>query len=282
MPFGAITKTMAAATGAPAAIIMSTSTIATITSSTPSRVSVPRAGNLEINLEDVPGSLPLCQPTGRTCITGRETRTELASRPGQPSAMPVSGVVPGRPGQGPGERPGTQPAKPGQAAGPKAETRPAQVAKPVQPKVKPAGGPNNVLADKNGNVYKRDNQGNMKPAAKPATRPAAASRPAPRPSVDTRQLNRDYAARQRGEVRTQNFARASASPRPSYSRPSGGGARLPRGQSAFGRRWRSRRRWWRWRWRWRRSRRPALGFRTLEELKRRTMACYGSLAKAAE
>ena len=77
--------------------------------------------------------------------------------------MPVSGLAPGRPGQGPGERPGTQPARPGQAAKPKPETRPAQAVKPVQPKVKPAGGPNNVLADKNGNVYRRDNQGNMQP-----------------------------------------------------------------------------------------------------------------------
>ena len=178
---------------------------------------------------------------------GNENR--LASRPGQPA----SGVVPA-PGQG-RERPGAQPARPGQAAGPKAEARPAQAAKPAQPKVKPAGGPNNVLADKNGNVYKRDNQGNMRPAAKPATRPtassrpAAASRPTPRPSVDNRQLNRDYAARQRGEVRTQNFARASAPrpsaprPSPSISRPSGGGG----GGGA-------RRRWW-----WRRSRWPALG-----------------------
>jgi hypothetical protein len=157
---------------------------------------------------------------------GNENR--LAARPGQPSTLPASGVVPGRPGQGPGVRPGTQPARPGQAAGPKPETRPAQAPKPSQPKVKPAGGKNNVLADKNGNVYKRDNQGNMKPAVKPAARPAA-SRPTPRPSVDTRQLNRDYAARQRGEVRTQNFARASSSrpsvsrPSPSVSRPSGGG-----------------------------------------------------------
>ena len=173
------------------------------------------------NLEDVLGGLPPCRPTRRTCITGRETRPSWPPGPANPLPCRSAALFPVALVQGAGERPGTQPARPGQAAGPKAEARPAQAAKPAQPKVKPAGGPNNVLADKNGNVYKRDNQGNMKSAAKPATRPAAASRPTPRPSVDSKQLNRDYAARQRGEVRTQNFARASA-PRPSVSRPSGG------------------------------------------------------------
>lgn len=178
---------------------------------------------------DKPGGRPgqpTTLPANRANLYNRPgNENRLASRPGQPSTRPASGIVPSRPGQGPGERPSTQPAKPGQAARPKAETRPAQGAKPAQPRVKPAGGPNNVLADKNGNVYKRDNQGRMKPATKPASRAAAASRPAPRPSVDTGHLNRDYAARQRGEVRTQNFARASAAPRPSYSRPAGGAAR---------------------------------------------------------
>ena len=38
-------------------------------------------------------------------------------------------------------------------------------------------------------------------------------------------MNRDFAARQRGETRTQNFQRASAASRPSpgFSRPGGGG-----------------------------------------------------------
>jgi hypothetical protein len=198
-----------------------------------------------------PATLPANQPNLYN-RPGNDNR--LASRPGQPAGMPARGFAPGRPGQGPGERPGTQAARPGQAAGPKVETRTAQAAKPAQPKVRPAGGPNNVLADKNGNVYKRDNQGNFhqhqegqwKPAAAPATRPAASPRPAPRaerpvasprptpvarpaaaprPSVDHGQLNRELAARQRGEVRTQNFARASAGPRPNVSRPMGGGPR---------------------------------------------------------
>jgi hypothetical protein len=176
---------------------------------------------------------------------GNENR--LASRPGQPGSRPGSGVAAGRPGQGPGERPGARPGGPAQAARPKAATRPAQ------PKVRPAGGQNNVLADKNGNVYKRDNKGNYqqrqgnqwskpggggpsRPAAatRPAQRPQAAARPAqqpqrpaaaPRSSFDAGQMNRDFAARQRGEARTQNYQRASAASRPSggFSRAGGGG-----------------------------------------------------------
>jgi hypothetical protein len=176
---------------------------------------------------------------------GNENR--LASRPSQPATRPAAGVAGG---------------KPGQAARPKAQTRPTQAARPSQPKVRPTGGQNNVLADKNGNVYRRDNQGNYqqrqggqwKPATTPSTRPAASTRPAQRPQAGARpapqpqrpaaarptpatrpaaasrpafnssQLNRDFAARQRGEMRTQNFQRASAASRPAgVSRPSGGG-----------------------------------------------------------
>lgn len=183
---------------------------------------------------------------------GNENR--LASRPGQPGARPGSGVGPGRPGQGPGERPAAQ------AGGPKAATKPAQAARPGQSQVRPAGGPNNVLADKNGNVYKRDHQGNYqqrqggqwKPATTPAARPTPSTRPTPqpqrptaaprptpstrpaaasRPSFDSGQLNRDFDARQRGEMRSQNYQRASAAsrPSPSYSRPGGGGDGRPSG-----------------------------------------------------
>ncbi len=189
---------------------------------------------------------------------GNENR--LASRTGQPGTRPSGGVAPGRPGQGPGERPGVRPGPPGQAGGPKPATRPAQAARPSQPQARPAGGQNNVLADKNGNVYKRDKQGNYQqrqggqwkpattaaakptPSTRPAPqpqRPAAAPRPtpttrptaAPQPSFNSSQLNRDFAARQRGETRTQNYQRASAAsrPSPSYSRPSGGGYGRPTG-----------------------------------------------------
>ena len=182
---------------------------------------------------------PATLPANRQNLYNRPgNENRLAARPGQPSTLPVSGVVPGRPGQ---------------AAGPKPEIRPAQAAKPAQPKVKPAGGPNNVLADKNGNIYKRDNQGNFKqhqggqwkPATTPPSRPAASPRPTPaprpvatpRPSFDSGRMNKEFAARQRGEVRTQNFARAStprpsvSRPSPSISRPSGGGGR---GGGGFG------------------------------------------------
>ncbi|MHB8067858.1 MAG: hypothetical protein ACYDIC_08155 [Desulfobaccales bacterium] len=186
---------------------------------------------------------------------GNENR--LASRSGQPGTRPGSGVGPSRPGQGPGERPTARPGGPAQAGGPKAATRPAQAARPGQPQVRPAGGQNNVLADKNGNVYKRDNQGNYqqrqggqwsKPGgggpsatARPAQpRPQPSARPAPQPqrpaaaprsSFDSGQLNRDFAARQRGDTRTQNYQRASTAsrPSPSYSRPSGGGGGRPSG-----------------------------------------------------
>jgi hypothetical protein len=187
---------------------------------------------------------------------GNENR--LASRTGHPATRPAGGIAASRPGQGAGERPGVRPERPGQATGPRPETRPAQAARPAQPKVRPAGGQNNVLADKNGNVFKRDSQGNFqqrqgnqwatagseraaarpapsarpsprleRPAAAPAARPAAASRP----RADTGSLNRDFQARQRGEQRTQNFQRASAPSRPSGGGGNfrGGGGGSPRG-----------------------------------------------------
>ena len=180
-----------------------------------------------------PGARPGERP-GRPSTLPAERRN-LYNRPGnenrlasRPATLPAGGA--GRPGgpakQGPGGplagKPATLPAG-----------RPA--AKPVQPKVLPAGGRDNVLADKNGNVYKRSNQGNWqerqgnqwaKPgAAAPRPGPAPA-RPATRPSPDIGQLNRGFAARQRGDTRVQNFQRANPAPRPSGGggRPAGGGA----------------------------------------------------------
>jgi len=198
---------------------------------------------------------PVVSPQNRSNIYNRPgNQGNLAARTQRPETRPASQVKPAtqpaRPGQA--VKPGTQPGKPGPAAG----TRPAA----TQPKVRPAGGQNNVLADKNGHVYKRDNAGNWQQrqgnqwsgagAAKPAARPATSPRPTPptditrrpqpgtmhpptatRPSYDSGQLNRDYQARQRGETRTQNFQRSqgasysrpSPSPSASFSRPSGGG-----------------------------------------------------------
>ena len=95
---------------------------------------------------DKPGGRPgqpSTLPANKTNLYNRPGNEQsLASRPGRPAAMPVSGVVPGRPGQGPGERPGTKPAKPGQAARPKVETRPTQAAKPAaaRPQILPDAG----------------------------------------------------------------------------------------------------------------------------------------------
>jgi hypothetical protein len=208
---------------------------------------------------------PVVSPHNRPNLYNRPgNENRLASRGGQPGARPGAGVAPGRPGERPGERPGARPDKPAQAARPKAETRPSQAARPAQPKVRPAGGQNNVLADKSGNVYKRDNQGNWqqrqgnqwsKPGATgPAARPTASARPstpgarpaaAPRPGFDSGQLNRDFAARQRGDTRSQNFQKAGTASRPSFggggsrpgggiSRPSGGGGGGPRGGGGGG------------------------------------------------
>ena len=187
-----------------------------------------------------PGERPGVRPgerPGRPSTLPAERRN-LYNRPGnenrlasRPTTLPAG--LAGRPGGPATPRPGgPQAGKPATLPA----TRPA--AKPVQPKVRPAGGRDNVLADKDGNVYRRDQSGNWqsrqgnqwskpgaalpagKAAARPATRPVAA-----RPSPNTGQLNREFAARQRGEMRSQNFQRSqSVSPGGKGGRPSSGGA----------------------------------------------------------
>jgi hypothetical protein len=173
-------------------------------------------------------------------------RQNLYNRPGNENRLASKPATRPAAGERPAARPEQRPGQVGQAK--PGAGKPGQV-KPAQPAARPTGGQNNVLADKSGNVYKRDNQGNWqqrqgnqwtKPQAarpstpQPSTRPTditqrtpRSAMPAARPSYDSGQLNRDYAARQRGEARTQNFNRASApsrpSPSPSFSRPSGGG-----------------------------------------------------------
>jgi hypothetical protein len=154
-------------------------------------------------------------------------------RPGRPATRPVAGVRPERPATPPAA--GVKPVRPG------AQPRPA-----TRPQARPAKGPNNVFADRNGNVYRRDNKGNWQQrqgnqwakaqAARPASRPsrpAGVSRPTPRPvqpaarpSFNASNLNRNFQARQRGQVRTQNFQRVQRSP---AFRPSGGGGGRPAG-----------------------------------------------------
>lgn len=116
--------------------------------------------------------------------------------------------------------------------------------------------PNNVLADRDGNVYRRNPDGSMdmrdKTGWKPTTRPGAETKPAtpgtgaqnrpampstgskdlsPRPTTrDRQQIERDYRARDRGTQRTRQAQPyrqsrpAQPSTRPS-TRPSGGGGR---------------------------------------------------------
>jgi hypothetical protein len=184
-----------------------------------------------------PGERPGVRPgerPGRPSTLPAERRN-LYNRPGNENRLASRPTtLPGGPGGRPG---GSATPRPGGPQAGKPATLPAArpAAKPAQPKVRPAGGRDNVLADKNGNVYKRDNQGNWqsrqgnqwsKPGAAALPAGKAAARPAARPSPDTGQLNRDFAARQRGETRTQNFQRANPAPRPSGGggRPSGGGA----------------------------------------------------------
>jgi len=87
-------------------------------------------------------------------------------------------------------------------------------------------GANNMFADRNGDVFRRNNDGSWEQRdkagwSKPDT--GLATRPADRPSASSRPsgLERDYQARERGNSRTQSFQRS----RPSGSRSFGGGGR---------------------------------------------------------
>jgi len=133
-----------------------------------------------------------------------------------------AGVKPSRPSQQPADRPG-------QGGG---ATRPSQ--QPAK-----GGGKNNVLTDRQGNVY-RDNGGNKydkmgsngkweganKPSQQPAGGAGNAKQKGPTMTPDTRQqLDRDMQNRNRGQQRTnnyQNYQRSSPSAQP---RGGGGGMR---------------------------------------------------------
>jgi hypothetical protein len=114
--------------------------------------------------------------------------------------------------------------------GVKSTPRPAQ-----QPaggsRVKPSQKPNNVYADRNGDVYRnnngnwqsRDNKGNWQNTGnktKPSQQPSASQRPSasqqPRPSNND--LNKQYQARERSNQRSQGYQRAGG-------RSGGGGGR---------------------------------------------------------
>ncbi|MGA9755691.1 MAG: hypothetical protein WBV23_11175, partial [Desulfobaccales bacterium] len=129
-----------------------------------------------------PGS-PTTLPSRRPNLYTRPgNQNLLASRPGKSTTLPAQAV-----------KLGVSRPRPAQA------TRPAGVPRPAQPKVLPAPGRNNVFADKQGNVHRRDSQGNWqtrqgnqwsKPQApvRTATRPSQARQP----GFDSTRMNREF------------------------------------------------------------------------------------------
>jgi hypothetical protein len=189
------------------------------------------------------GGRPIYHPVTRPGERPRPTpyagnRPNIYNRPGNQN------LLASRPGTHPATRPaaGVKPERPSQAARTRPETRPGQ----AKPQLRPTTGRNNVIADKGGHVYRRDAQGNWqqrqgnqwsrpqaaaRPATRPVTPPSPATRPSQvarpttpaRPSFNTSQLNRDFQARERGQVRTQQFQRAQSAPAFRSSSPSAGG-----------------------------------------------------------
>jgi hypothetical protein len=182
-------------------------------------------------------------------------------RPGNPGYIPPRykpgvGQKPGqpRPGTLPATRPGgnniynkgpnvDRVAKPGTIAGGGAgaarpTTRPSTGAggttRPATTQTRPSTRPNDVYADRNGDVYRQNKDGNWQsregnkwqntPSTRPSTQPGASTRPSPSPS-----LQREAQARQQGYNRSQSYNRGSSGasrPAPSSrggGRPSGGG-----------------------------------------------------------
>ncbi|MEN8117734.1 MAG: hypothetical protein ABFS16_12185 [Bacteroidota bacterium] len=111
---------------------------------------------------------------------------------------------------------------------------------------RPSTKPNNVFADRDGNIHSRDKSGNWtqknkrpskrpdlpnKSAQRPSTRP---TKPATRPSSRPQQLERDYNNRSRGTTRYNNYQYNRSAPAtrsrsmPSRSAPSRGGGRMRR------------------------------------------------------
>lgn len=145
------------------------------------------------------------------------------SKPAQPSQRPSQG----------GGKPSTQPSQRPSQGGTKPST---------QPSAKP--GDNNVLTDKQGNVYRDKGNGNIQQMDKNGkwqnTKPSAGTQPStgagPRANQgmtpDTRQqLDRDMQNRSRGQQRTNNFnQQRMSSPSRGYS---GGGGRSMGGGGGF-------------------------------------------------
>jgi hypothetical protein len=169
------------------------------------------------------------------------------ARPGPPPPggrpTPYYGGAAGRP-----PPPASLYQRPSNKAAVVAPPRPVATPRPAPP-ARPT--PNNVYADKNGNVLRQNQDGNWqqkdkggwKPAGTttPATRPAPATPPAPNPRPSPApapaarpaptspaarpsarpappQIQQDYRARQQGNARVQSY-QSSAAPRPAPSRP---------------------------------------------------------------
>ena len=144
-----------------------------------------------------------------------------------------AGVKPSKPSQ-PAQRPA-------QGGGTKPSTQPAGNRPSTQPATKP--GTNNVLTDKQGNVYRDKGNGQMQQmgqngkwqdtrAAQPSTGSGGRSGPTAKPSTkpaispDTRQqLDRDMQNRQRGQQRANGYQNHQRSGGAARSYGGGGGAR---------------------------------------------------------
>lgn len=180
-----------------------------------------------------PGTRPATGTPGTRPVTDNNNRLP-ATRPGTGNSdNRLPATRPGNPDNGstrpapanPGNRlPSTgNPANPGNRLPADNNTNPGnrlpatRPAPSVTPQPRPSRQPNNVFADRQGNVYQRDNQGtwnqrnNQNRTWQPTTQPPA-------------NINRESQMRDRGNMRTNNFNQQSRpAPAPS-ARPAGGGA----------------------------------------------------------
>jgi hypothetical protein len=161
-----------------------------------------------------------------TGIAGKDmSKVDFASRP---TAKPGTGSKPttgARPGTGgPATKPTTA-AKPGNGGQTTKPSTGGPSTKPTtpttRPTVKPSTQPNNVFADRDGNVYQRDNKtGNVQQNKGGNTWD--------RPSNNNNRMYNPTNDRNRGSNRAKNYQQARPAPRPTPSarpaaRPAGGG-----------------------------------------------------------
>ena len=188
------------------------------------------------------------RPAGEARLGGREgvSGQRVAGR----EAARGEGLA-GRGGERPAARAGTRPAGARAEAG-RAGTRPAgskqQLAqrgtaraggtKPSRAASERAQardvGKNNVLADRDGNVYRRNESGWQQRSSSGWS--SSGGRAQSSLAQNRSNLDRDYSARARGTERTQNFQRASSggAGRASSGRTGGGGARASGGRAGGG------------------------------------------------